>query len=146
MEEILRSTVHNDNKSSYKLELKRSSSNTLYVVIEQKVYSGMYEQKDLIKFRTSSLASIIQVLTDIQNEIPKYITVKKSRLNPVNRQELIRRYLNKGLEIETLAVQFDSSVDEIKRILISEGVVITSNKIPVEKPRKLWRRKKKSGR
>jgi len=146
MEEILRSTVHNDNKSSYKLELKRSSSNTLYVVIEQKVYSGMYEQKDLIKFRTSSLASIIQVLTDIQNEIPKYITVKKSRLNPVNRQELIRRYLNKGLEIETLAVQFNSSVDEIKRILISEGVVITSNKIPVEKPRKFWRRKKKSGR
>ena len=146
MEEILRSTVHNDNKSSYKLELKRSSSKTLYVVIEQKVYSGMYEQKDLIKFRTSSLASIIQVLTDIQNEIPKYITVKKSKLNPVNRQELIRRYLNKGLEIETLAVQFGSSVDEIKRILISEGVVITSNKIPVEKPRKFWRRKKKSGR
>ena len=146
MEEILRSTVHNDGKSAYNLELRRNSSDQLYVVIEQKVYSGLYEEKEVLKIRPSSLASIIQVLTDIQNEIPKYLTLKKSRYKQINRQELIRRYLNKGLEIETLAVQFDSTVDEIKQIFISEGIVITSNKIPEKESRRFWRRKKKSGR
>lgn len=146
MEEILRSTVHNDGKSTYKLELRRNSSDQLYVVIEQKVYSGLYEEKEVLKIRPSSLASIIQVLTDIQNEIPKYLTLKKSRYKQINRQELIRRYLNTGLEIETLAVQFDSTVDEIKRIFISEGIVITSNKIPEKESRRFWLRKKKSGR
>ena len=143
MEEILKSTIHNDNKSSYKLELRRTLGGKLYIVIEQKVYSGLYEATEIIKFRPSSLESIIQVLTDIQNEIPKYVTVKKSRLNSSNKQELIRRYLNTGLEIETLAVQFDSSVDEIKELFIKEGIAITSNKIPKEKSRRFWQKRRR---
>lgn len=145
MDEIVETIIYKNQKSTYRLELRRTSHDKLYVSIEQKTDSELYLSQKKIEFRASALKSIIAVLTAIEKKIPKNDVLKKSRL-VTNKQEVIRRYLNTGLEIEVLAVQYDSTVEEVKKLLVSEGIVVTSNKLPLEKPRKFWRRKKKSGR
>ncbi|GLU56287.1 hypothetical protein [Dyadobacter frigoris] len=100
-------------------------------------------EESIIRIRASDLEEVIQILRIYQSEIITNYPRKRA-LTRVKAHELINRYLNKCLEIETLAIQFDCSVTEIKQLFLEENIVIAGNKIPKEKPAKIfWRRKKR---
>lgn len=145
MEEILRSQVIDKEKSRFDVNLVRAGNGKLFVSINQTIFLNLTQRKETwIRIRPSDLEEIIQTLMDFQSEILRNYPRKKA-LSETRKLELINRYLNKGLEIEMLAVQFDCSVEEVKRILISNNLVITSNKLSKYKPkRRYWRRQRKS--
>ena len=144
MDETIRVEVIDKEKSSYRIELVKASGEKFYLSIEQIVYSLTNETKSQIKIRADTLESIIKILITFQSEIPKDLP-KRGVLSPARKLEVINRYLNKNLEIETLAVQFDCTVKQIEQLLFDENIFVVSNKISVNTPRKFWRRKKKSG-
>lgn len=145
MDETIKVEVIDKGKSSYRIELVKASGEKFYISIEQIIYSLTNETRSQIKIRTDTLEAIIKALIAFQSEIPKD-PPKRGVLSPARKLEVINRYLNKNLEIETLAVQFDCTVKQIEQLLFDENIFIVSNKILENTPRKFWRRKKKSGR
>ena len=145
MDEIIKVEVIENDKSSYRIELVKASQDRFFVSIEQIIYSLTTETKSQIKIRATTLEGIIDTLIRFQAEIPKD-PPKRGFLTHGRKQELINRYLNKNLEIETLAVQFDCSVQQVEQLLFDENIFVVSNKIPKEKSRRFWSGKKKSGK
>jgi len=144
MEEILKIEIINSQKSRYNLELIKAANGISYVSISQSVFINCLDTTESsIRIRPAELDEIIQILVSYQLEIKK-TRPRNKLLTDFRKKELINRYLNKCLEIETLAVQFDCSVKEIKQLLFENSIAITSNSITDEKPgRKFWRRKKR---
>jgi hypothetical protein len=142
MKETLKVYVINIEKSLYRLELIKSARDNLYISISHTIYSYINEEKvSQILIRPENLDAIIDILVHFRNEIPD-CEPKKNSLSLERKQELINRYLNKGLEIEALAVQFKCSAADIRQILFEENIFITSNKIPVPKSkRRFWKKK-----
>lgn len=148
MDEILNTVVFDSGKSSYRIELVESNQKEKYVAIEQIVNSYFNPQKSVIKIRFAALGLLINALFEMQEDISEPVTkpIRKSGIKAKYRAEIIRRYLNTGLEIETLAVQFNCSVDDIKEFLAYQGVAITSNKIPENFGKKFGRKRYRSGK
>lgn len=144
MEETLKTEVINTEKSRYNVELVKPENGILYVSISQCVFVNYLDTvESRIRIRLSDLEEIIQILASYQSEIKKSYP-RKRKLADFRKKELINRYLNKCLEIETLAIQFDCSVVEIKQLLFENNIAITSNSIADEKPvKKFWRRRKR---
>jgi hypothetical protein len=144
MEEVLKSQIIEKKKSRFAVDLVRAGNGKLFISVNQITFLKLTQSKESrIRIRPSDLEEIIQALTRFQSEIVKYYPRKKA-LSEAQKIELINRYLNKGLEIEMLAVQFDCSVEEVKRLLISRKLVITSNKLSKYKPKqRFWRRRKR---
>lgn len=63
-----------------------------------------------------------------KSPVKKHLPKKNS-----NEKEIVNRYLNKGINITDLALQFDLSEDNIKQVLISQGLPIVNNRIPHSK-------------
>jgi len=144
MQEILKTEIINTEKSRYNLELIKAANGISYVSITQSVFVNYLDTiESRVRIRPSDLDEIIQILISYQSEIKKNYPRKKV-LTDFRKKELINRYLNKCLEIETLAVQFDCSVTEIKQLLIENSIAVTSNAIANDKPAKrFWRRKRR---
>ena len=146
MEEILKTVVFDFGKSTYRIELVKSNNNKTFVAIEQIVYSSFSPKKTNINIRHSALDIFIRSLSEMLEVIPAEPSTRKSSIKPAYEAEMIRRYLNTGLEIETLAVQFDCTVDDIKHFFRHAGIEVTSNKLSQSKPAKrFWRKGKKRG-
>jgi len=144
MLEILKTEIINTEKSRYNLELVKAANGLLYISISQSIFVNYLDIKEsVIKIRPSELDKITEILLSYQSEIKRHYPRKKA-LTDIKKKELINRYLNKCLEIETLAVQFDCSVVEIKQLLFENNIAVTSNSIANDKPvRRFWRRKRK---
>ncbi len=146
MQEVLKSEIINTEKSRYNLELIKTANGLFYVSIGQSVFVHQLDTiESHIRIRPSDLDEIIQILVSYQLEIRKNHPRKKV-FTDFRKKELINRYLNKCLEIETLAVQFDCSVTEIKQIFFENNIAVTSNSIAEDKPvsrRRFWPRKRK---
>ena len=144
MQEIIKSEIINTEKSRYNLELIKTANGLFYVSIGQSVFVYQLDTIDSnIRIRPSDLDEIIQILVSYQSEIKKNYFGKKV-LTDFRKKEIINRYLNKCLEIETLAVQFDCSVTEIRQLFFENNIAVTYNSIAKDKPaRKFWRRKRK---
>jgi hypothetical protein len=145
MEEILETVVFDSGKSSYRIELIESNNNDKYIAIEHIVHAFVTPRKSVIKIRYAALDQLIKALLEMQGDFPERVAKsgRKSRIKAKHKAEIINRYLNTGLEIETLAVQFDCSVDAIKEFLAYQGIVITSNKLPQNSGKNFWKRKRK---
>lgn len=143
--EVLKTEVINTERSRYSVELVKAKSGKMYVSIGQITFLDYQEcSESNVKIRLSDLQSIINVLTSY---LPEGIAKKPQRpkLRADLIKELINRYLNKCLEIETLAVQFDCSVSEIEKVLLENNIALTSNSINKYKSaKKFWRRKRRS--
>ena len=140
----MKTEIVNTEKSRYNLELIKATNGILYVSISQSVFVNYLDTTESkVRIRPSDLDEIIQILVSYQSEIRKNHPRKKV-LTDFRKKELINRYLNKGLEIETLAVQFDCSVTEIKQLLFENSIAVTSNAIVNDKPvKRFWRRKRR---
>ncbi|MCF0059528.1 hypothetical protein [Dyadobacter sp. CY356] len=144
MQEILKSEIINTEKSRYNLELIKAANGLFYVSIGQSIFVHQLDTiESNIRIRPSDLDEIIQILVSYQSEIRKNHP-RKRVFTDFRKKELINKYLNKCLEIETLAVQFDCSVNEIKQIFFENNIAVTSNSIAKDKPvrRRFWRRKR----
>ncbi|MEO6685526.1 MAG: hypothetical protein ABIN24_06155, partial [Dyadobacter sp.] len=67
----------------------------------------------------------------------------KKALTKITEQELLGRGLGQSLEI--LAVQFDSSVREIKQLFYRNNVGVINNEILTTRPPKIFLKRKRSG-
>lgn len=144
MDEIVKIDVLRHKKSIYRFELIKPDNGLLYLSIEQIIDSSISRRENAkIQIRASFLTEIIQTLNKLQDIVPPYISFKRRLLKEEKKEELIRRYY-KGLEIETLAVQFDCSVNEIIQLLKSRNIVITSNKMVEAGRHKFYKRRKRS--
>ena len=146
MEEVLASFVVDHEKSSYRIELMKAASGKIYISLEQTVYAVTTQISSVVKMKPQALDEILKVLVEVQQASVLHIAevVKKGRLTPNEKKELIYRYLNKNLSLETLAGQFDCTVDAIKQLFWEENIAIVSSKVSDYKPGKKYRSRKKN--
>lgn len=127
-------------KSTFIIDLMEHDNGLSYIAIEQTIHAEKDETiiRQII-VNPSALGSIIKVLTGFS----KVISQKTSAINILSsekKKEVIKRYFN-SVDIKDLALQFSCSSDTIKKIIISEGIEIVSNKVP--KGKKYWRKTKR---
>lgn len=139
MEKILKSIFLKHHKSTFMVDLVQHQNQKMYLAIEQTIATpNGISSPQKIKINPDILDELVDILTDLKNEITRYQI--ESHFSADNVQELIRRYLI-GVEIKDLAVQFNCPETAIEQILTNNGLEIVSNKIP--KPTKrYWRRRR----
>ncbi len=144
MEDVLATYVVDHEKSSYRIELVKLASGKVYISLEQTIYAITTQLRSVVKMRPQALDEIIRVLVEIQQAsvLDAAEAVKGGRFDPKQKKELIHRYLNKNLGLETLAVQFDCTVDAIKQVFWEENIEIVSNKVSDYLPGKKYRNRK----
>lgn len=143
MDEKLKTTLLEYDKSTFLIDLIKHESGALYIAIHQTIQlpDNKYE-KQKIKINPSVLSDIIEVLSMYKENLPKEINNTKSYFSSEQTQEIINRYLKGKVEIKDLAIQFDISEQIIEQILINNQIEIVSNKIQISK-NKYFRRNKK---
>jgi len=141
MDEKLKTTLLEYDKSTFLIDLVKHDSGVLYVAIQQTIQlpKNKYEEHE-IKINPSVLADIIEVLSTYKKALPKDKASNKSYFSPEQTKEIIKRYLKGSVEIKHLAIQFDCTEQIIEQILNNNGIAIVTNKIPVKK---YFRRRKK---
>jgi hypothetical protein len=133
MDEIVKIDVLRYEKSTFRFELIKPENAPLYLSIEQMIDSSISRpENSKLRIRASFLTEIIRTLNSLQHFIPPTDFPKRRLLKDERKEELIRRYY-KGMEIDTLAVQFDCAVQEIIQLLVSRNIVVTSNKMNAPK-------------
>lgn len=140
MEEILKTTLLEFEKSSFLIDLIKHSKGLLYIKIGQTIFSNdklaLYQE---IKINPSILNDLLEVLKDYQKNLPRAQTFK-GIISETRKDELISRYF-KGVPIKDLALQFDCSISLIEQILNNKKIPIVDNSLPKE--RRIRKRKRK---
>lgn len=142
MDEILQTTLLEYDKSTFLLDLVKHSNGKLYVSMLQTIQLGRdnYETH-IIKINPTILPDIIEVLGQYREELPIEKPPFNSYYSTERIHEILKRYMNGGVQIKELAMQFNCSETIIEQILRNKGIVIVSNVVP--KKAKYWRRKKR---
>lgn len=126
MEEILKSTLIDLEKSFFYINFMKHSSGEKYISIEQTLASNYKKQK--VTLKVSDLTQLITVLENYKNEnftpdpfdAPKYFSKEKL-------QSIVSIYF-KGISIKDIALQFDCSVEIIEKVLTYKEIEITDDK------------------
>lgn len=131
MEEILKSTLLEYEKSTFLIDLIKHKSGVSYIKIQQTVEGKANSQE--LKINFSVLTDLISVLKNYQNEITAPASnLSKSYFSEDKQKSVIERYF-KGITIENLALQFDCSKQIIEQILFNKGIEIVDNNPPKRK-------------
>ena len=138
MENILKSTLLEYEKSAFIIELVEHNSGNQYIKIQQTISDENSEKLRAIKLNPALLADFIKVLATYQGIIPDTYTpqfailedITKSKYLSIEQQSEVRRRYLIGVSIADLSLQFDCSESLILNILTSAGIEIVSNKIP----------------
>jgi len=142
MDEIVKTTLLEYEKSTFLLDLVKHDNGTLYVSIRQTIQIQENEvEVHKIKINPTVLDGIIEVLKNYKSSLPKDKEKTENYISTDQIQEIIKRYLKGSIEIKHLAIQFDCSEQIIKQILNNHNISIVSNKVP--KKKYFWRRKSK---
>ncbi|MBW6491977.1 MAG: hypothetical protein K0B15_12375 [Lentimicrobium sp.] len=140
MENIIKSTILEYDKSTFLIDLRRHKSGKLYLAIKQMV-EGISDY-NILKINYSLLSDLIYVLMDYNNEVLKEpVNNTKLYFSQEKQKEIVSRYL-KGVPIEDLSMQFDCKQLIIEQILRNKQIAIVNNKLPTQ-TRKRWFRRKK---
>lgn len=128
MQEILKSTLLEYEKSTFLIDLIKHHSGVNYIKVRQTI-DGINDSQEL-KINVSIATDLISVLQNYQNEIPKQVSKpRKSYFSNDKQQEIVKRYF-KGLTIEVLSLQFNCSIQIIEQILMNKQIPIVDNKLP----------------
>lgn len=147
MEEIIKTTLLEYEKSAFLVDLVKHSNGKLYVMINQTIQEEEMLNKRTVKFNPSIITDIISVLSSYQFFITSKQIIKKSvRLNSryltePKKAAIQTRYL-KGISIEDLAMQFDCKPGLIEEVLYNNGIEIVNNKLPKSKYYRRSKRRK----
>ena len=138
MKKILKTTHLEFDKSSFLIDLIKHTNGVRYVEITQTIQNGE-KGSHSIKINPYVLDRLIETLQEYTIEIPKKEVRKKGYLPESKKQKIQDCYL-KGLSLKDLAMQFEQSEEEIKRVLISRGIVVVQSQ---KYKAKRWRKWKK---
>ncbi len=153
MDEILKTTLLEYERSAFVIDLVKHGSGKQYIQILQTIREEESDHKRAIKINPSLLSDIINVLNSYlemfpdSKDKPKFIeneTTAKLRprgLTESQKTAMQNRYL-KGVSISDLTIQFDCKAELIEQILNNNGIAIVNNKLPVTSNYKRFRRRK----
>ncbi len=141
MDETLESRMLEFEKSSFIIDLMKSTSRKVYISIEQVVrLPGDKPATSKINLNASVIDDIIEVLQNYSSIIEdKKSLANKRYFSKEKKEQIEKRYL-KGVSSKDLALQFACSEGIIEQILRNRGIELVSNEVP--KFYKFWRRKK----
>ena len=140
MEEIIKSSLLEYDKSTFLIDLIKHGTGTNYIKIQQSI-KGKSQYQEL-KINSSILNDLIFVLQSYQKEIPKPVSKSSISYFSDDKQEDIIRCYFKGITIKNLTLIFDCSQKNIEQILINKGIPIVDNNPPKIKERYRFRSKK----
>jgi len=142
MEEILKTTLLEYDKSTFLIDLVRHNSGGLYVEIQQTI--NLIDNRpnvQKIKINPSVIDDIIEVLTQYKEALPKTIKPDNRYFSKERIEEIIKRYLKGSVEIKHLADQFNCSEQIIEQILNNNNIADVNEK-PGKVKRFRYRKKK----
>ena len=124
MEEIIKTTLLEYDKSSFLIDLVKHKGGAVYIKITQTIQqkSGIPLQTEL-KINPSLLDDILEVLSAYEREIPAKQLDRKGALTKENKKSIENRYL-KGVSIKDIALQFNCAKELIEQILTNRNIVI----------------------
>jgi hypothetical protein len=126
MNEILKSTLLDFDKSFFYINFIKHSSGEKYISIEQ-TFAGNYK-KQKVTLRISDLHELISVLENYKSEnfTPDPFDARKY-FSKEQLQSIVNIYF-KGVPVKEIALQFDCSEEMIKKVLIDKNIEITDDK------------------
>lgn len=151
MEEILKTTLLEFEKSAFVIDLVRHDSGKQYIRILQTIQDEETNNKRAIKINPSLLSDLLKVLNSYQELIPgdkekqqtqqttSDITTTQIHARTFTESDktaIQSRYL-KGVSIADLTIQFDCKGELIEQVLRNSNIVIVDNR-----PHKSFHRKK----
>jgi ribosome-associated toxin RatA of RatAB toxin-antitoxin module len=154
MEEILKTTLLEYEKSAFVIDLVKHNSGKLYIQILQTIQDEESNHKRAIKINPSLLSDMVAVLNTYKTFVPNIKdsgqTIQNETTNKIRPKSLTEteksaiqsRYL-KGVSISDLSIQFDCKKELIEQILNNNGIAIVYNKLPESKPFKEFKRRRR---
>lgn len=140
MQEILKSTLLAYEKSTFLIDLIKHNSGTNYIKVRQTIEGNNDSQE--LKINLSIITDLILVLQNYQKEVSGQVSKPSKQYFAADKQQtIINRYF-KGLTIETLALQFDCTVQVIEQLLYHKNIPIVDNRLP--KPKRYFKYRKKN--
>lgn len=141
MEEILKTTLLEYEKSAFVIDLVKHNSGNQYIRILQTIHDEESDHKRAIKINPSLVSDIIAVLNSyckvipgIKNNLQPNVNETTKNLHSMilsesQKSAIKSRYL-KGVSISDLTTQFDCKQELIEQILNNNGIAIVDNKLP----------------
>lgn len=154
MEEILKTTLLEFEKSAFIIDLVKHSSGKQYIRILQTIQDEESNNKRAIKINPSLLSDVLAVLNSYQELIPgdkeeqqakKSSITTKIRARTLTESEksaIQNRYL-KGVSIPDLTIQFDCKEELIEQVLNNSDIAIVDNKFSKAFYYKKYKRRRK---
>ena len=138
MREIIETKQLEFDKSSFLIDLIKHDNGLLYIEILQRI-QGDKSGGQTIKINPTILIDIINVLLDFHERIPDKQLEGILHFTETTKKSLQDRYL-KGVSIQDLALQYDTSENIIEMLLRNRGIVVMKDVKPEKKIR--WRKKR----
>lgn len=141
MEEILKTTLLEYEKSAFLIDLVKHNTGRQYVRIIQTIEEQESYTDKVIKINPSLLDDIVSVLNSYRELIPGLKDENQAGINLTRtkaqsggltesaKTAIQNRYL-KGVSISDLAIQFDCKKELIEQILNNNGISIVDNTPP----------------
>ena len=148
-DEIIKTKLIENGKSSYLIDLLKNESNLYYFSITQNTLNTT-TRSDIksITFRSNMINDLIEDLLSLKQELyklqnfSKEIKEPKSLVVPSRKDEIIKRYY-KGISLKDLSVQFNCTISYIEQVLKSNDIEIVSNEVPKNIGYRHYKRKRK---
>lgn len=141
MEEILKSTLLQYDKSTFLLDVVKHKTGADYIRLTQTIDDEKDRIIRIIKINKNVLVDVIAVLQNYQAEFDKYAkSHSKSYFSEDKKKSVVERYF-KGITIKDLALQFGCTEQIIEQILFNKGIEIVDNKLPKQVRYRKSRRK-----
>ena len=135
MDDILKTTLLESNKSTFIIDLIRHDSGKQYIRILQSIHDEKTSNERAIKINPSVLGELIKVLGSYQELLPHekeeqmitdFADAKKSSGKTLSESEktaIQKRYL-KGISIKALTIQFNCKAELIEQVLRNANIAI----------------------
>lgn len=128
MEEILKTTQLEFDKSAFLIDLVKHDNGLLYVEIIQSIVASEKSDQS-IKINSAVLSDIIKVLQNYHARISINTELETKHLTDVEQQKIQEQYF-KGITIKNLALLFDQTPELIEMVLRNKGLAIVDNELP----------------
>ena len=126
MTEVIKTKLLEFEKSTFLVELVKTSNEKLYISLKQTVHKeGINIEPQEIKINPSIFPDLLATL----NSFYQKIASQKVKFEEADKKELQKRYFS-GVNIKDLAIQFDCTEELIEQLLTNDGIDIVSNEIP----------------
>jgi hypothetical protein len=128
MQEILKSSLLEFEKSTFLIDIIKFHSGEKYINIQQTI-TGQ-EGKQVLKINPSVLPDIISVLQMYQKEMDKPGSKEKRNYFSKDKQQKIVTIYLKGVPIKDVALQFNCTPQIIEQILLNKQIEIIDQRPP----------------